>query len=357
MGEAVTIYIIGHGEENIQVPFNNNDETLKLLSFVGTPGKIGELFKCQTNNEPIDKVVNFNIYNQLLKNYSGKISLNNQEQNNFFTSCRKILENIYETCGYPVEDGFSLTYPLSERYFFFEPNEHENCRLCSDPENFAIRKEYDPKITCCPSRCLGERNRNNLDCPEYGLVIVCSSFPQDARFTLLGGSFEERYNANINLSLSNKAYWKSRAAPSYKYLIDQIYDLKEINMTDLNLLFKSMGFNDIYIFDPTCRQCEIDAAKVEEYKLLERTRPSERPILSQPTNTIPYNYKPNPKTNYFDDCINGVCGYFNKKKVDGGRKRRKTKKVFKNKKIKINRKTRKVFKNKKIKRKTRKFYL
>ena len=148
MEEAITLYIIGHGTENIKLPFNNSDESLKLLSFVGEPGKLGELFRCETNNQPIDKVVNFGIYNQILKNYSGKVTLNNQEQNNFFTSSGKMLENIYEKCGYPVENGFSVTYPLFERSFYLEPNIHEECRLCSDPEEFALVKKYNPKKYC-----------------------------------------------------------------------------------------------------------------------------------------------------------------------------------------------------------------
>jgi hypothetical protein len=344
MDSAITIYIIGHGEENIQVPFNNNDESLKLLSFVGSPGKLGELFKCPAyNNQPIDKVVNFFIHKLLLDQYAGKVSLNNEEQNDFFNSVGTFLENVYEECGYPVEDGFSITYPLSERYFYLEPNPHENCRLCSDPEEYAFRKKYDNKITCCPARCLEERNPNKLDCPEYGLLIVCSSFPQDERFTLAGGNFKERYNANINMSLSNKTYWKGRASQQYKYLIDQICDLKYITMTDLNNLFKSMGFKNVYIFDPTCRKCEIEAEKVEDYKRLERTKPSERVIVTQPTDYIPKNTSLNTGNSFVNDCVNGVCKIFQKSKVDGGT-RKYRKKWRKTKKRHLKRKTRKYLK-------------
>jgi hypothetical protein len=223
-----------------------------------------------------------------------------------------------------------------------------------------VIKEYNER--CIAGRCLTERNKNNLCCPEYGLTVVCSSFVEDSRFTLAGNSFKERSNANINMKLSNKNYWKNRASNEYKYLVDKIYNEKEISLSEINNLFKSMGFEYIYIFDPSCRYCEIDPLEAEKYRNIELIKPSERTnnkqqeiFTSQPITSIIPGTNSNINKLYipssFNDCYNGVCNMFSKSKVDGGRKRQ-TKKVFKKRKTKKvfkKRKTKKVFKKRKTK--------
>lgn len=109
-----------------------------------------------------------------------------------------------------------------------------------------------------------KRNKNNICCPEYGLTVVNSSNVKDIPFTLSGSN--NRIMANMNMYLPAKDYWKSRALPEYKYLVDQIYDEKYIHLTDLYLLFNSMGFQHIYIYDPTCRDCEIDDIRAQQYR-------------------------------------------------------------------------------------------
>ena len=157
--------------------------------------------------------------------------------------------------------------------------------------------------------------------------------------------------------LPAKDYWKNRASSTYKYLVDQIYDEKYIHLTDLYLLFNSMGFKHIYIYDPTCRDCEIDNVTANQYRSLELTKPNNDTIIQQPTNSISVSTDPqksNKSNNYFDDCINGVCNLFQKQKVNGGR----SKKVFKNNKItKINKNKRNIKTKKRLKKIKTKRYL
>jgi hypothetical protein len=334
MDSSITLFIQGHGREDINVSFNN-DNSVELLSFVGIPGDFGRMKLCPSyKNVPIDILV----LNQLHRKYFYNNSSNYIDQQNIFNSMGEELKVIYKNCGINYKDGFSYTWPILEREFVFEPNEHENCRICNDPDpehvNFLSNK-------CISGRCLPDRNKKNICCPEYGLTIVTSSFPEDKDFTLAG--YGDRTTSNININLMARDYWKNRT-PDYKYLVDQIYNEKYIYLTDLYLLFKSMGFNHIFIYDPSCRDCEIDEKKAEEYKNLERIPPSERIFTSQPTNIIfSSDEDPVPKTNYFEDCINGICGY-GKKKKDGGKSRRK---VYK--KGKTRRKVFKKGKTKKIK--------
>ena len=183
MEKAVTLLIQGHGSEDITIPFNNN--SLMLLSFAGKPGALGDLGRCEYyNNQPI-----FTIINKFLnKEYLNKINLDKESQGELLSSTYNDLQQIYEKCDFIYDKGFTETYPVSERNFYFEPNPHETCRLCTNPvesstENMIILEDKD---RCIAGRCLTERNKNNLCCPEYGLTVVCSSFIEDARFTLAG---------------------------------------------------------------------------------------------------------------------------------------------------------------------------
>jgi len=232
------------------------------------------------------------------------------------------LKEIYKNCDINFEHGFSYTWPRFEREFIFEPGVHENCRICNDPEEEHIKFLTNK---CVSGRCLPERNKKNICCPEYGLTIVASSFPEDKDFTLAG--YGDRLKSNINVNLTARVHWRSRT-PDYKYLIDQIFKEKYINLTDLDILFKSMGFKHIYIYDPSCRDCEIEASLANEYAILERKPPS--PTINVITEQ-PGDYKPNPGNSRINsgnsivnDCVNGVCRIFQKSKVDGGtRKKRK----------------------------------
>jgi len=364
MENAVTLYIQGHGLENIKVPFNNKNN-VQLLSFVGKPGVSGDLAICEYyNNQPIDKVVIYYLQKNMTKMFNDHDTLNNQEQNIFFSESKDFLKDIHQKCDITYDDGFTETYPVSERYFFFEPNQHENCRLCSDPDCFNENtKRFGLKNITCPQRCLTERNEKKIYCPEYGLSIVSSSFPQDERFTLAGNGYSERLNANINMKLSNKTYWKNRASNEYKYLVDQIYNKKEITLTELTNLFQSMGFKYIYILDPTCRECDIPHNEVEQYVKTETTKPSNRTIMNSNTESIytsqhtnsflginqnTINKNSNSFVQPLQECINGICKIFpSKSKVDGGKTKRIKRKVFK--KRRTNNKKRKTLVSKKRK--------
>lgn len=344
--EAVTIYIQGHGREYNDETFNN-DQTTKLLSFVGMSGELGDAKFCDYNEKTIDiNVIDF-LHGQYSNQYYNIGNLDNESQDILFDNLPEYLQKLYKKCGLNYENGFTKTWPRWEREFFFEPNPHETCRLCKTLKNKKLNNN------CNNERCLPERNKNNWCCPEYGLTIVASSFPEDLSFTLAGS--KDRIQSNINMTLSSKTFWKNKASNEYKYLIDKIYNEKEITLSELNLLFKSMGFKYIYILDPTCRECEINKQEAEKNRMIETTMPI---FTNQPTSSIipeinsNVNSNTNNKNPYiqsFQNCYNGVCGMFqNKSKVDGGRKRKrkmKTIKVFE--KRKTNKKIMKTIKKRK----------
>ena len=153
-----------------------------------------------------------------------------------------------------------------------------------------------------------------------------------------------RIKSNINIDINARDHWKNRTS-EYKYLIDQIFNEKYIHLTDLDLLFKSMGFKNVYIYDPSCRDCEIDAQLANEYANLERKPPSPsiNVITEQPGDYIPNpgNSRINSGNSFVNDCVNGVCKIFQKSKVDGGT--RKKRKHIKKKYLKKARRTKKKY--------------
>ena len=364
MEETVTLFIQGHGSEYISHPLRS-EQNVQLLSFVGMPGIVGQMVFCEYNDKPID-INTIELLNKTYSNEYNKVgNLNNQSQLILFDILPDILKKMYEDCDIIYTKGFSKIWPRWERYFSFKPSEHENCRLCTNPDYYKKDENNSNNFvkSCTAGRCLPERNISNLCCPEYGLSIVASSFSKDMPFTLASKNVNSRREANINMTLSTKEYWKSRTQTE-KALVDQIFNEKYIFLSQVITLFKSMGFKYIYILDPTCRSCKIDLDKAEEYRTLENTIPQDKVFTSQPTNIIfSSDEDPVPKTNYFEDCINGICGY-GKKKIDGGRKsrkvfkkrRQKSRKVFKKRRQKTRKvlkkrrqKTRKVLKKKKTK--------
>jgi len=349
MDNSITLFIQGHGSEYISHPLLS-EQNIQLLSFVGMPGVGGQMMFCEYNDKPID----INTIELLNKTYSTEYNnvgnLNNQSQSRLFDILPNIIKKMYEDCDIIYTKGFSKIWPRWERYFSFKPSEHENCRLCTNPDYYKKDENNSNNSNnfvknCIAGRCLPERNISNLCCPEYGLSVVASSFSKDMPFTLASKNTNNRREANINMTLSTKEYWKSRTQ-SEKALVDQIFNEKYIFLSQLITLFKSMGFKYIYILDPTCRTCKIDVDKAEEYRTLENTIPENKVFTSQPTNIIfSSDENPLPKPSYFEECVNGICGY-GKKKIDGGKSRKalKTRKAFKKRKAL---KTRKILKKRK----------
>ena len=327
MEEAITLYISGHGNEDIDEKFINN-KTVKLLSFVGIPGESGIMKFCKNyKNTPIDIVTIDFLHNQ----YSNHGNLSNSVQKDILDFVAEELPIIYKNCNIEYKDGFSLTWPRYERQFTFEPGPHENCRICNNNGDDSLKNSNNK---CLNGRCLPERKLKNIRCPEYGITVVTSSYSSDIPYTLGGSS--NRIMANMNMYLPAKDYWKSRASNEYKYLIDQIYNEKFIHLTDIYLLFSSMGFKHIYIYDPTCRDCDINEMNAQQNRNLEMTEPIiEQPLDYNIKKTDIYNNKNNNnnnnKNNYVNECINGICNLFQKTKVSGGKKRKTIKKIKKKK--------------------------
>jgi hypothetical protein len=342
MAHEVTIFIQGHGSEDYTMSLKQSTN-LNLLSFCGQIGALGEM-KIE-NGIQLD-IAALNIIKNYYKNHL------NDTQDEKLQGISYELPILYKRFGITFSNGgFKITQPVNQRTFFLTPNEHENCRICT---------EFSSGI------CLESRTRNVL-CPEYGITVVNSSDPQDISFTL--DTIKEgspTKNVNINMSLSNFTHWKNKIINLNKkqQFEQKIINEKEVTLTELISFFQSMGFAKINIIDPTCRECcDIGKLKAIVNTVIEQKRIKEAKSLVDlmlPTTAIERGSQTSPATrgispqvinrdtddgndkneNCFMNCLKGVCQRFcSKKKTLGGRIKKKfTKRKSRRNKTKKNKK-------------------
>ena len=273
-GNAITLLIEAHGEEDldtrISVPF------VELLSFVGRSGDLGDFGKI--NNTSLE----LHILEYLRKLYYDNEDFNNQSRvyNNDRLLSNK-LRDLYRDAlvGY-TNGGFVRTQPISQRTFYFEPNSHENCRRCVEAGTGSLR--------CIPIRDVATQY-----CPVYGLIVVASSDTEDEHFTLPSArdnTIEELSKSNLHMSMSAANYWRSKIPSSYKQaqgLFDKMINDLYIELTELSIIFQSMGFTKIYILDPSCRSTDRSLTRFQKaaHSVIEQNK------LSNKSNTFPVTFK------------------------------------------------------------------
>ena len=164
--ESVTLYMAAHGVEFFGNSSYRPDNNVFVMSFIGVPNSSSDFGIC-SDNRPLD----FHVL-EYIKNYYEN-SGGTQYKNIFSQELKDKLKQIYEE-ELEVPEGtylFSTIKPVANRYFFFKPNEHENCNKCIE------NNEKLKGIYCSKNR--------NPECPEYGLTIVESSNPSDNGYTLV----------------------------------------------------------------------------------------------------------------------------------------------------------------------------
>jgi hypothetical protein len=244
----ITLIIQAHGSEDLNVGLIAN--RVQLLSVSGAPGELGIMSFCKDKNGKLSSL-DINVMNMLKDAYSKRGSLFQHFMFNDVLINKDdppgILQLEYENCGvtFDKNGGFKPTKPFSERRFYFRPNPHENCEKCIYGEGSA---------KC--ERCIPIRDSSKKMSPEYGLSIICTEIPEDYRHSLIG---TERERANLHLNLPTRNYWRNRIPRTSTQCItnfDKMFDTNEINLSELLTIFREMGYEDIYIIDPTCRDCD-----------------------------------------------------------------------------------------------------
>lgn len=252
---AITIFIFGHGSEDITEFFEGNVE---LLSFNGYPSALGRLF----HNE-------FSVFStELIKQY--QTTRERESQSNIFNRMPQILRTVYKKNGFAIDKffrnkGFKITKPnFSRKFFLHKSNIHE-------------------------------------DDSEYGIYVIDASNPLDDDYTIyrnidnsrINNSYEhwserindywrekedrlkqkkialrrrlvELINMNANIeeiitiqreifSISNENKYNTKQKTYTKSILDNIINDKQVTLKNLVNFFRNIGYLKVYIYDPTCR--------------------------------------------------------------------------------------------------------
>lgn len=238
---SVTIIIEGHGAEHLgeRLEYIQN---VNLLSFCGMPGELGIMKGFGEDSISIATISKLGShYNEFLYG-EGKDDPYMNNQIGLFESSPKMLDTLFKSNGLLFPCGFKMTNPVSERTFYLRPNPGEN-----------VRKS---------GRC--ERDSKKMHCPEYGITIIASSEKEDKPFTLASlksPSPSHRRQMNLLLSPSTLEYWNQRSG----LILKPILELNpHITLSQIINIFVAMGFDNIYIHDPTCRTCERPVGKLKQ---------------------------------------------------------------------------------------------
>jgi hypothetical protein len=253
--KAITLLIEAHGDEDLDIKVNV--PRVNLLSFSGKPGVLGDFG--MLNDQSLELFIL-----RLLRNlYKDKSTAKQQET--VYYGNNKLpdrLRALYEAAGkrYP-EGGFVRTYPVRQRTFYFSPNKHEDCRRCKRVKKLV--KYTDGTMGPNPvysKVCIPNRKLTSRDCPVYGLIVVSSSDPDDKEFTLEGREGDEigeLSSSNLHMNNGAQVHWSQKinkllfpkASLAFKHMIEN----RNISLTQLSKIFEAMGYTDIYILDPSCR--------------------------------------------------------------------------------------------------------
>lgn len=240
--KTITLFIEAHGSEdfNIETDFG---PSVELLSFSGSPGVEGS-FGC-INGRSLEVSVMKHLRDSYLMALETGIP-----QSEVYNLIPDALKSLYERArvAYP-NGGFTPTFPTRQRKFYFEAN----------PGETELRYSRDAELQDRGSAMTTRGERSRELSPFYGLFIVTSGDPLDTPYTLISargdsvGSFD-KMNLHENTTLQD--YWGSKI-PDRNESAHQMYDdmiaKRFVSLSDLVTIFQSMGFEKIFILDPSCR--------------------------------------------------------------------------------------------------------
>lgn len=293
-GNTIVLYLSAHGEEHHAdyMPLKNCGKTfIQTLSFSGHIGTVGfnvGFNQMGRSNKPAyDSASLAVIVNNYLKSLSSSTNANgtiNHSQINHSQTMNDVktkIINITTTYGLLETFSSSLLHGnhtraepfqiiksfINERTYYFEPNIHEDCDTCVEKGG----------VTCSTLPLL------NRDCPFYGLSIIYAAGQPDSNFSFVGktdrlnenklnetSTLESDYQArqtygNLNLNQDMQHYWRTRitnvvADQLEKNEILEVFDKlisdKEITLSGICKLFYFLGYENIFIYDPSCRSAD-----------------------------------------------------------------------------------------------------
>jgi len=262
--KSITLLIEAHGDEDLDIAVNV--PRVKLLSFSGQPGELGNFGMV---NEQSLELYSLRLLRDL---YKDKSNAGQQEEVYEDNKLPDRLQALYERAGktYPG-GGFIRTHPVRQRTFYFKPNTHEDCRRCRKVKKLAKYDDGSMRPNPVYSKvCIPNRKLTSRDCPVYGLIVVASSDPADKKYTLegsVGNEINDLSSSNLHMNNGAQLHWLQKlqkidqmqfpkALLAFKHMIEN----RNISLTQLSKIFEALGYTDIYILDPSCRDVKQNKA-------------------------------------------------------------------------------------------------
>jgi hypothetical protein len=285
---TIVLYLSAHGYENQNVStplLKCSGSFIQTLSFAGHFGSLGMNEEVKNNEPSYDSAslaVIVNNYKTYLDLASGQqldhsdIMEDTKEKiiNNTKTSYKGLFESFtsLDAKNYTNAAPFQIIKHVDkERRYRFKPNPHEDCD---------INKCTNYGDDSCSTLPLLKR-----DCPFYGLSVVYADKQPDSPYSFAGVNnsnlnetdttgntyVSDQIYGNLNRNQPVQKYWRDRITsslvPNKKQVILQIFDKlisnHEILLSEICALFNYLGYKNIFIYDPSCRQCDLTYSLIE----------------------------------------------------------------------------------------------
>jgi hypothetical protein len=255
-------------------------ENVEVLSLVGRPGIKGktglsnkEEHKGQTNDFMMGTQIR-DVYRKHMKN-DGII---HHDHHDLLTSVATPLRELNECCKIIYEGGYQIHYnPTELRKFYFQPNQHECCRCCTN-EGYS---------RCTYVRTTGTADKDIVWTPEYGIFPIISSDVNDYYHTVVSigdidqaGKKRPSPSSNIpdvHITIQPKnvlgdaqlGFWRKKIIKNQNPALENddhrlrkkiLADFDELCVTKITTIDKlinifqlGMGYRRLFFIDPSCR--------------------------------------------------------------------------------------------------------
>lgn len=283
-GNTVVLHLSAHG---IEYPKDDkplltcNKTHISTLSFPGYVGTLGIMPVKQSRDTPAFDSASLAV---IVNNYRSK-GTNPIDHVEIMEENKRDVMSLLESKNY-IQGMIALTgssfnnynglppfqilsHIEYERVYIFEPNPHEDCDNNCEGKWSSV----------CTERSLLDRK-----CPFYGLNIIYADKTADDKLNSFAGISSsvlevdstttkpdseyilEHKLGNLHQNSTLRNYWETRiyntkANKESKTIVGDIFHKltrdNEIKLSDLCVLFKFLGYQNIFIYDPTCRSCDI----------------------------------------------------------------------------------------------------
>lgn len=286
---TITLFLSAHGstlpEQGVNI---RKGLTCKLVSVAGATGIDGWMGQGDDSEEKVDSFLymlttcgyTFRTDEKLMKFDNKNTPEYNEEYEEKIKTIGGQLEEVLKKTGLLKEleknkDNFKMYVPTSNRNFTFKPASGERCGETA------------------------EDILNTTYTGSYGLHVVHSTNANEQNYTLSGDYENDDIFDNSNIipeltfikgnkrPMKGRKFWKTKFTKSLKKTklsddekekakkyYDSFINDREITLDRLITIFDIMGYNKIYIIDPSCRGINANS-KIQESALTIAARASE----------------------------------------------------------------------------------